>query len=616
MLTHEDTTIILGTLSFGFQPLATHRQRNADCPTPTDTIDLDASKKKSLTNKNPSDSVLIDSAPVPRLHSVNSTPTVDHDTAQAGRSKTEAAPDSAHWQTIDPANDKYAGTMIGRYRIINHLGSGSFGLVFRCCDEDLKRDVAIKIPLRHRSNSTDRVDEFLHEAQSVARLKHPGIVTVWDANQTDDGRVFIVYEFIEGDSLQTRLQSRDFDSVDAVRWITDVAEALQHAHAQGIVHRDIKPANILLNTEGRACVADFGLATIDEGFFKDDAGSIVGTIAYMSPEQASGRSHWATPQTDIYALGVTLYQLLTGKLPFASKSVNEALDQIKHRDPAPPRTVNTSISPELEEICLKAMAKSPVDRYRTAGDMANELRTVVSVVPPVNRSWMWIAAGGCVAISLGTLLALFSWDTPKAEQTIRLTARQTVQEFAATHGLTQPHLTIHFKQQEETPTYEQLTTQKLSDGDKVQPHVLLKGDPKYIYVYWYDQTGEARRLYPENSQLDFQQPTNYWTGPDPGDENKFWELTGGEGLETLLLAVSEIPIDRGALEKFQEICPYDEGELMIDKVFHAGSSEIAAELKRGLGAIVTSPKHPLSFAFRHAVSGTFGEYHAMIIPHE
>ena len=156
------------------------------------------------------------------------------------------------------------------------------------------------------------------------------------ADKVFGGSVFIVYEFIEGDSLQTRLQSRDFDSVDAVRWITDVAEALQHAHAQGIVHRDIKPANILLNTEGRACVADFGLATIDEGFFKDDAGSIVGTIAYMSPEQASGRSHWATPQTDIYALGVTLYQLLTGKLPFASKSVNEALDQIKHRDPAPP----------------------------------------------------------------------------------------------------------------------------------------------------------------------------------------------------------------------------------------------------------------------------------------
>jgi serine/threonine protein kinase len=606
-------TRIFGTLSFGFEALDTHRPVGVDDSVPGGTVQLDSSKGGSLQSSGPSGTIIVDSSRSSRSRSLDAPATVDHETARAGASETKATADSVSRRAARQADDDVRGMLLGRYQIIDRLGSGSFGMVYRCRDEDLKRDVAIKIPVRRGAKSAERVKEFLHEAQSVARLKHPGIVTVWDASLTEDGRVFIVYEFIEGDTIQNRLKAQDYEIEDSVRWIVESAEALQHAHANGIVHRDIKPANILLDKDGRACVADFGLATIDEGFFKDDTGKVVGTIAYMSPEQASGKSHWATPQTDIYALGVMLYQLLTGKLPFSSKSVNEALDQIKHREAPPPRAINESVPPELEEICLKAMAKLPGDRYRTAGDMAADLRATLAGAPPKNRTWMMAAAAGAAAAIVGMLLLL-----PKSslDKIADISAREAVEQLAIKQGLTRPHMTIHYQHLEEKFVYHVLATESLSEGDKVQPHVLLSGEPKYIYVYWYDQQGAPQRLYPDSSQLDEQQPTNYWTGPNPDDEDKFWPLTGGQGLETLLLAVSDEPVDRETLEHFAAVQPYEDRQAVIDEVFHAGSEEITGELARGLGAVVTSQKHPLSSKFRETISETFGEYHAMVIPHK
>src|SRR5204863_4480775 len=139
------------------------------------------------------------------------------------------------------------------------------------------------------------------------------------------------------------------------RWTAEVADALHHAHKQGIVHRDIKPANVLVDADGKTHIADFGLAKLDDRFFKDDTGRVLGTAAYMSPEQAAGQSHWASPQTDIYSLGVMLYQMLTKRLPFGGRTLSEMLEQVKQRVPSPPRTIDDKIPKPLEDICLKAM---------------------------------------------------------------------------------------------------------------------------------------------------------------------------------------------------------------------------------------------------------------------
>ncbi|HKD36835.1 MAG TPA: serine/threonine-protein kinase, partial [Pirellulales bacterium] len=296
---------------------------------------------------------------------------------------------------------------IGRYAIRQQLGAGSFGVVLRCSDGDLKRDVAIKLPHRQGAPSAERVKEFLHEAQSAARLRHPGIVTVLDTGQTDDGRVYIVYEFIRGTTLQSRLEQGNYSIEDVVRWVAGSAEALHHAHKNGIVHRDIKPANILLDEESQPHIADFGLAKMDDQFFKNDAGRILGTAAYMSPEQAAGQSHWASPQTDIYSLGVMLYQMLTKRLPFGGRTLSEMLEQVKQRVPSPPRTIDDKIPKPLEDVCLKAMAKNPADRYSTAADMAADLRRALGGAPPASRTrWIIGGIGGAAAAALIAFLII------------------------------------------------------------------------------------------------------------------------------------------------------------------------------------------------------------------
>jgi eukaryotic-like serine/threonine-protein kinase len=311
-----------------------------------------------------------------------------------------AGPQAVSWR---PGDELPAA--IGRYIVRRQLGAGSYGVVHRCFDEELKREVAIKLPHRAGPSSGERVKEFIHEARSAARLRHPGIVAVLDTSQTDDGQVYIVYEFIPGTTLQNRLEDGSYTLDDVIRWAAGTADALQHAHKNGVVHRDIKPANILLDEEGQPHVADFGLAKMDDRFFKNDAGRVLGTAAYMSPEQAAGQSHWATPQTDVYSLGVMLYQMLARRLPFTADSLAEMIEQIKHRIPPPPRTIDDHIPKPLEDICLRAMAKNPADRYSTALDMAADLRAALAGRPrPALRGPL--LAGGLAGAAVATIFCL------------------------------------------------------------------------------------------------------------------------------------------------------------------------------------------------------------------
>jgi serine/threonine protein kinase/predicted ATPase len=260
----------------------------------------------------------------------------------------------------------------GRYVVKDVLGSGAFGTVYLGHDHQLDRPVAIKAHRADRELSTDSLNEFQQEARRLAKLKHPGIVAVHDFG-TQDEQVYIVSDFVQGTTLRDRLKKRPFSWQESARIVAAMADALAHAHAQRTVHRDIKPANIILTPENMPVLVDFGLGLDESEMHGHQRGMIAGTPAYMSPEQASGQGHRIDGRTDIYALGVVLFELITGHVPFRAPSTEELLRQVREDDPQPPRQLVPHIPRALEQIVLKAMAKRIHDRFTTARDMAEEL---------------------------------------------------------------------------------------------------------------------------------------------------------------------------------------------------------------------------------------------------
>lgn len=272
--------------------------------------------------------------------------------------------------------DEEVPARFGRYAVRGVLGRGGFSTVYLGFDEDLARCVAIKVPRAEVFSSQESEDRFLAEARTVARLRHPSIVNIYDVGRTDDGSCFVVLEYIEGESLSTVCQKQAKLPPERVEEVmTAVAEAIHYAHKQGFVHRDLKPGNLFMDGEGRPHVADFGLA-IHEASQRWQAGEVSGTPAYMSPEQVLGETHRMDGRSDIWSLGVILYELLTGRRPFGGQNRDELFDEILHREPKPPRQYDDAIPKELERICLKCLAKRMSDRYTTALDLARDLRAV------------------------------------------------------------------------------------------------------------------------------------------------------------------------------------------------------------------------------------------------
>src|SRR4249919_3431656 len=320
------------------------------------------------------------------------------------------------------------GTVLsGRYRLEAKLGSGGMSTVYLARDETLDRPVAVKVMHREMSEQPDQLERFRQEARAVAKLSNPNVVSVIDAGE-DGGHPYIGFEYVEGETLKQRIaRIGALDPQEAIAYAIEVGRGLSVAHARNMVHRDIKPQNVLIDSEGRAKLTDFGISRQLEQDGMTATGRVLGTTDYVSPEQAMGRQ--VDPRSDVYSLGVVLYEMLLGQVPFqadsqvgvAMKHVNEELPDVQRRRP--------EVSAAVALVVERSAAKDPGERYQHVGEMIDDLSTALEVeaaragsttgeatsvldaVPPPKRKlsgrarWSWGAIALLVLIGGGVLLA-------------------------------------------------------------------------------------------------------------------------------------------------------------------------------------------------------------------
>ena len=302
-----------------------------------------------------------------------------HEVRTMDKAESASGGDSNVWRLALPC-------VFGDYRLVEEVGRGGMGVVYRAEQISLGRQVAVKMILKDQLASDTERQRFFAEARATAKLQHPSIVPVYDVGEID-GRPYFAMQYVQGRTLQELINASAIDDRQSVRIVEMIAQAVDFAHQNGVLHRDIKPSNILVDSEGLARLTDFGLAKhTDAGESLTRTGVVLGTPSYMSPEQASGRMGQISPASDVYSLGSVLYHALTGRPPFVAKTTMDMLLQVMEQDPPSPRLLNPKLDRDLEMILVRCLQKPPDLRYPSAAKLASDLSAYLNDEPISARS--------------------------------------------------------------------------------------------------------------------------------------------------------------------------------------------------------------------------------------